>query len=81
VTLWNNRTQIVDHNLHQRFTAQLVNIAKNILQTETVRHSGVRGRDGAHAAHRRRTYDAYPGTDWLTDLSVLALWLAACVFD
>ena len=79
--LCNSRPQIVEQNLHQRFTAQLVNIAKNILQTETVRHSGVRGRDGAHAAHRRRTYDAYPGTAWLTDLSVLALWLSASVFD
>ena len=44
------------------------NLAKNILKTETVGHSGVGGHDGAHAAHRRHTYDAYPGTDFACGL-------------
>jgi len=68
VPLWSvKRKLIVPLISQQRFTTQYVNIAKNILKTETVRHSGVGGRDGAHAAHRRHTYDAYPGTDFARD--------------
>jgi len=47
----------------QKFNAHGVNKIKKSLETETVRHSGVGGSGGAHAAHRRRTHDAYPGTD------------------